>query len=56
MTHKEKEWAYDKWCMGYTQEQIATALGVCTKTVRRALHGRPRIRPILVCPKMIREG
>lgn len=47
LTHKEKEWAYEKWCLGYTQIQIAHALHVCDKTIIRALHGRPRIRPIL---------
>lgn len=47
LSHAQKEWAYTKWCEGYTLEQIADALYVCTKTVRRAIHGRPRIRPIL---------
>jgi hypothetical protein len=27
--------------------QIADALDVCEKTIMRAIHGRPRIRPIL---------
>ena len=44
---KQKEWAYTKWCEGYTLEQIGDALYVCAKTVRRAINGRPRIRPIL---------
>lgn len=26
LTHKEIEWAYQKWCEGYTQQQIADAL------------------------------
>lgn len=47
LSHAQKEWAYAKWCEGYTLEQIADALYVCTKTVRRAIRGRPRIRPIL---------
>ena len=47
LTWKEKEWAYEKWCIGYTQLQIAQALHVCDKTVIRALKDRPRIRPIL---------
>ena len=47
LTAKQSEWAYEKWCEGYTQEQIADALFVCSKTIRRAIHGRPRIRPIL---------
>jgi DNA-binding XRE family transcriptional regulator len=44
---KQKEWAYIKWCEGYTLDQIADALFVGSKTVRRAINGRPRIRPIL---------
>ena len=31
LTHKEIEWAYQKWCEGYTQQQIADALFVCEK-------------------------
>ena len=46
-SNKEKKWAYDMWCLGYTQMQIADALHVCERTVRRALKGKPRIRPIL---------
>lgn len=48
LTAKEKEWAYTKWCEGYTRLQIANALNVCEKTIQRALHNRPRIRPVLV--------
>lgn len=47
LTFRQKEWAYEKWCEGYTLEQIAGALYVCPKTIRRAINGRPRIRPIL---------
>ena len=47
LTPKEIEWAYQKWCEGYTQQQIADALFVCKKTIRRAINERPRIRPIL---------
>ena len=32
---------------GLTQQQIADALFVCEKTIRRAINERPRIRPIL---------
>ena len=45
---KKKEWAYEMWCIGYTQMQIADALFVCEKTINRALKGKPRIRPILI--------
>lgn len=48
LTNKQIQWAYEKWCEGYTQEQIADALFVCGKTIARALKGKPRIRPILV--------
>jgi transcriptional regulator with XRE-family HTH domain len=47
LTDKQIEWAYTRWCEGYTLEQIGVALCVCSKTVRRAINGRPRIRPIL---------
>ena len=48
LSQKQKSWAYEKWCEGYTLIQIADALDVCEKTIRRAIHGRPRIRPILI--------
>ena len=48
---KQKEWAYDQWCNGKTQEQIADALNVSIKTVSRALHGRPKIKPVLMYPE-----
>ena len=47
LTWKEKEWAYDQWCEGKTQAQIAEALNVSLNTLRRALHGRPKIKPVL---------
>lgn len=49
LSRKEREWVYDKWCLGYTQEQIADALCVSRKTIVRAIHKRPKIRPMLVC-------
>ena len=48
LSFKQKEWAYDMWCLGYTQMQIAEALNVCEKTIQRALKNKPRIRPILI--------
>ena len=48
LTKKQKDWAYDRWCEGYTMYDIAAALDVCYKTVQRAINGRPRIRPILI--------
>ena len=48
LTRNKKEWAYTKWCEGYTLEQIAQALHVCSKTIQRVIGDRPRIRPVLV--------
>lgn len=48
---KQKEWAYDQWCNGKTQQEIADALNVSIKTVSRALHGRPKIKPVLMYPE-----
>ena len=36
---KEIEWAYEKWCLGYTKFEIAEALHVGERTVARALQG-----------------
>ena len=47
LSWKEREWAYDQWCDGKTQAQIADALNVSVKTISRALHGRPKIKPVL---------
>lgn len=47
LNDEQKKWAYDMWCIGYTQMQIADALYVCEMTVRRALKGKQRIRPQL---------
>lgn len=47
LNHKQIEWAYAKWCEGYRHIDIALALNVSEKTVRRALKGRVRIRPVL---------
>ena len=54
LTWQQKEWAYDMWCIGYTQEQIGEALNVSYKTIQRAIHGRERIRPILKYPCELR--
>lgn len=47
LTKKEIEWAYEKWCQGYTMLEIADALYVNERTVGRALKGKQKIRPIL---------
>jgi ribosomal protein S27E len=52
LNDRERKWAYQQWCIGYTLVQIADALNCNEKTVRRAFksHGLPRIRPILIAP------
>ena len=47
LSDRQKKWAYEKWCDGYTMYDIAAALGVCYKTIQRAINGKPRIRPVL---------
>lgn len=47
LTKKQKDWAYRKWCEGRTLLEIAMALDVCDRTIRRAINGKPRIRPVL---------
>lgn len=50
LTPAEVEWAYKKWCEGYTQQQLADVLHVHTDTLRRYFNGRPRVRPALIIP------
>lgn len=47
LSWNEKEWAYEQWCNGRTQTEIAEALHCSVKTITRALHGRPKIKPVL---------
>jgi len=54
-TRKEREWIYDKWCQGYTQEQLAECFDVHSKTIGRLLADKPRIRPILTYDDFIKE-
>ena len=50
LTPAQIEWAYEKWCLGYTLAQIAEALEVSSRTISREFEklGRPRIRPKLI--------
>lgn len=48
LTEKQIEWAYKKWCEGYTQSEIAKALFVHKGTIQAKLCGRERVRPTLV--------
>ena len=47
MSPEKTKWAYEKWCEGYTYEQISEALYCCPLTVKRALKGKKRERPKL---------
>ena len=47
LTVKQVDWAYKKWCEGYTKKQIADALFCGVSTLDRYLAGMPRIRPKL---------
>ena len=48
LTDHKKEWAYNRWCEGYTYADIAAALKVSPETVQKALRRRQRIRPKLI--------
>ena len=56
LSQKQISWAYEKYCEGYTLEQISDALYVCGMTLRRAFkrNGLTRVRPVLVAPDDIR--
>lgn len=45
------DWAYDKWCSGYSLKEIASKLYVSESTVSRCLNGRKKIMPPLDSPK-----
>ena len=47
ITKQQIDWAYDRWCEGYTQSQIGEALNLHEKQVQYALDGKERVRPIL---------
>lgn len=46
LTQEQKEWAYEKWCAGYTQYEIADALLVSQSTIGKALKTK-KTKPIL---------
>ena len=45
---KDKEWIYEQWCNGYTQAEIAEAIGCNTKTIQRFLCKKQKIKKPLV--------
>ena len=49
LTKEQEEWAYAKWCMGYSHEEIANALFVSTKTIDRTLQNKVKVKPTLTC-------
>lgn len=50
---QEIKWAHEKWCTGYSLQEIADALYVNELTLRRALKGYKKIRPKLVYPREV---
>ena len=47
---EELDWAYQKWCEGYTQKEIGAALYVSTEAVNKYLarYKGPKVKPPLV--------
>lgn len=48
LTDDERKWAYEKWCEGYSIQEIAEALYVDYQTVRRLFNGKKKDKPKLV--------
>lgn len=44
LTEPQKAWAYEQYCNGYSQSEIAVALYCDLSTIHRAIAGRPRIK------------
>lgn len=49
LTKEQEKWAYDKWCVGYSQEEIADALFVSSRTIARTLCNKVKVKPTLTC-------
>lgn len=54
LTDEEITQAYDLWCMGYSQEEIAEFYGVSTRTIMRCFARRKmkKRKPPIEPPKM----
>ena len=52
LSQAQIDWAYDKWCSGYSLKEIASKLYVSESTVSRYLSGRKKTMPPLDSPKM----
>ena len=44
LSDRQKAWAYEQYCNGYTLNEIAEALFVSYCTIYNAIAGRPRIK------------
>lgn len=53
LNEKQVAWAYEMWCLGYTQKQIGDALHVHWRTITNYFMGKQKIRPVLVAPPEI---
>lgn len=51
LSQAQIDWAYDKWCSGYSLKEIASALFVSESTISRALAGRKKVLMPLKPPK-----
>ncbi|MCQ2507255.1 MAG: helix-turn-helix domain-containing protein [Dorea sp.] len=61
LDRKQIAWAFDKWNLGYTLDEIADALFVNRRTLERAFNrtygkNRIRIKPILVYEDFVGGG
>ena len=52
LSQAQIDWAYDKWCAGYSLKEIASKLYVSESTVSRCLQGRKKVKPPLDSPKI----
>ena len=49
LTKEQEKWAYDKWCVGYSHEEIAVALFVSSRTIERTLCNKVKVKTTLTC-------
>ena len=52
LSQAQIDWAYDKWCAGYSLKEIASKLYVSEATVSRYLRGKKKIMLPLDSPKI----
>ena len=51
LTPEQVEWAYSRWCAGYSLQDIADVLFISPSAIYKAFNGRRRKRPPLEPPK-----